>query len=79
MERYAWKATVLPGMLEEYTPDELRTVLTAAFKRLPAENSFYHQKVVEDQLPGLIHAIKHGQLKTLIAYMPNDNSKPSKK
>ena len=65
--------------LDEYTPDELRTVLTAAFSRLPAENSFYHQKVFESQLPGLIHAIKHGHLKTLIAYMPINNQKPNKK
>lgn len=67
------------AMLDEYTPDELRTVLTAAFKRLPAENTFYHQKVFEDQLPILIHAIKHGNLKTLIAYMPNTSGKPNKK
>ena len=67
------------AMLDEYTPDELRTVLTAAFKRLPAENTFYHQRVFEDQLPTLIHAIKNGNLKTLIAYMPNVSGRPNKK
>jgi len=66
------------AMLDEYTPDELRTVLTAAFKRLPADNTFYHQRVFEDQLPILIHAIKHGNLKTLIAYMPNNSARPKK-
>ena len=65
-------------LLDEYSPDELRTVLMAAFSRLPKENSFYHQKVFESQLPGLIHAIKHGHLKTLIAYMPINNQKPNK-
>jgi len=66
-------------MLDEYSPDELRTVLTSAFNRLPADNMFYHKKVFEDQLPGLIHAIKHGHLKTMIAYLPNDSRKPGKK
>ena len=67
------------AMLDEYTPDELRTVLSAAFKRLPAENMAYHHKVFEDQLPLLIHAIKHGNLKTMIAYMPNVSVRPHKK
>lgn len=66
------------AMLDEYSPDELRTVLTAAFKRLPAENTAYHQRVFEDQLPNLIHAVKHGNLKTLIAYMPNVSGRPTK-
>ena len=67
------------AMLDEYSPDELRTVLNAAFKRLPAENMVYHHKVFEEQLPNLIHAIKHGNLKTLIAYMPNVSGRPHKK
>lgn len=60
--------------LDEYSPDELKTVLSAAFSRLPDENSFYHAKVFENRLPSLIHAIKHGHLKTMIAYMPNNNN-----
>lgn len=67
------------AMLDEYAPDELRTVLNAAFKRLPVGNTFYHQKVFEEQLPTLIHAIKNGNLKTLIAYMPNVSGRPDKK
>ena len=66
-------------MLDEYTPDELRTVLTGAFNRLPADNTFYHKKVFEEHLPKLIHAIKHGQLKTMIAYLPINSGKPHKK
>ncbi len=64
--------------LEEYSPDELRTVLSAAFSRLPSENSFYHRRVFEEQLPGLVHAIKHGNLKTMIAYMPINSKKAAK-
>ena len=67
------------ALLDEYSPDELRTVLTAAFKRLPVDNLFYHQKVFEEQLPDLIHAVKHGNLKTLIAYMHNVSGRPNKK
>lgn len=65
--------------LEEYSPDELKKVLSAAFSRLPDENSFYHQKVFEAQLPGLVHSIKHGNLKTMIAYMPINSSKKTSK
>lgn len=64
--------------LEEYSPDELRKVLGAAFLRLPSENSFYHRRVFEEQLPGLVHAIKHGNLKTMIAYMPINSKKAAK-
>ncbi|MBR2460593.1 MAG: hypothetical protein IKB34_05135 [Clostridia bacterium] len=65
--------------LSEYSPDELREVFTGAFNRLPADNMFYHQKVFAEQLPKLIHAVKHGQLKTMIAYLPNNSKKPPRK
>lgn len=58
------------GLLDEYTPDEMKTVLTAAFSRLPAENSEYHKKVFENELPSIIHSVKRNNLRTLLAYLP---------
>ncbi len=57
-------------MLNEYSPDELQTILTAAFGRLPSENKEYHKKVFDNELPNLIHAVKHRCLKTILAYLP---------
>ena len=56
--------------LDEYNPDEIKTVLTAAFNRLPSENKEYHQKVFEGKLPDIIHAVKRKTLRTLVAYLP---------
>ena len=57
-------------MLDEYNPDEIKSVLSAAFNRLPAENKEYHQRVFESKLPDIIHAIKRKTLRTLVAYLP---------
>ncbi len=57
-------------LLDEFNPDEIKTVLTAAFGRLPAENNEYHKKVFEGKLPDIIHAIKRKNLRTLLAYLP---------
>lgn len=59
-------------MLDELSPDEIKTVLNAAFSRLPSENSDYHKKVFENKLPDIIHAIKRKTLRTLIAYLPKN-------
>jgi hypothetical protein len=57
-------------LLDEFNPDEIKTVLTAAFNRLPSENIEYHQKVFEGKLPDIIHAVKRKTLRTLVAYLP---------
>ncbi len=61
-------------LLDEYNPDEIKTVLTAAFSRLPAENSEYHRKVFEGKLPDIIYAVKRKNLRTLVAYLPKNGS-----
>lgn len=58
------------ALLDEYTPDEMRKILTAAFGRLPSQNRDYHSKVFENDLPQLINAVKHNNLRTLLAYLP---------
>lgn len=58
------------ALLDEYTPDEIQKLLTAAFGRLPSQNREYHQKVFENELPQIIHAVKHNTLRTLLAYLP---------
>lgn len=57
-------------LLDEFNPDEIKTVLTAAFNRLPTENGDYHKKVFENKLPDIIHAVKRKNLRTLVAYLP---------
>ena len=59
-------------MLDEYNPDEIKNILTSAFNRLPSENREYHQKVFENKLPDIIHAIKRKTLRTLVAYLPKN-------
>ncbi len=59
-------------MLNEYTPDELQNLLTSAFARLPDENKEYHKKVFENELPNIIHTIKRGGLRTILAYLPKE-------
>ncbi len=58
------------ALLDEYTPEEMEKVLSAAFNRLPADNRDYHKKVFENQLPQIISAVKHSNLRTLLAYLP---------
>ena len=58
------------GLLDEYTPDEMKTVLTAAFSRLPSDNLEYHKKVFENELPSIINSVKRNNLRTLVAYLP---------
>ncbi|MBR2474560.1 MAG: hypothetical protein IKB51_05985 [Clostridia bacterium] len=58
------------ALLDEYTPDEMRKVLTAAFNRLPSQNREYHHKVFENELPQIINAVKHNNLRTMLAYLP---------
>lgn len=58
------------ALLDEYTPDELQKMLTKAFDRLPSLNKEYHKKVFENELPQIIHSIKHNTLRTLLAYLP---------
>ncbi len=60
-------------MLNEYTPDELHSMLTSAFARLPEENKEYHKKVFENELPNMIHTIKRGGLRTILAYLPKQH------
>jgi hypothetical protein len=60
------------ALLDEYTPEEMHKVLTAAFNRLPAENSDYHKKVFENELPKIISAVTQGNLRTLLAYLPKN-------
>jgi len=62
------------GLLDEYTPDEMKTVLTAAFSRLPSDNLEYHKKVFENELPSIIHSVKRNNLRTLLAYLPKPQS-----
>jgi hypothetical protein len=57
-------------MLDEFTPDEIQKLLTAAFGRLPDQNKEYHKKVFESELPQIINAIKQNNLRTLLAYLP---------
>ena len=57
-------------LLDEYSPDEMKTVLMAAFSRLPEENKEYHKKVFENEVNGIIHAVKFNNLRTLLAYLP---------
>lgn len=59
-------------MLDEYSPDEMKTVLTAAFSRLTDENREYHKKVFENELNSIIHAVKSNTLRTLVAYLPKN-------
>ena len=56
--------------LSEYSPDEIKTVLTAAFNRLPCEDLDYHRHVFENDIQTIIHAVKRNELKTLLAYLP---------
>lgn len=58
------------AMLDEYSPDEIKTILTAAFSRLPSQNGEYHKRVFENTLPSIINAIKKNTLRTLVAYLP---------
>ncbi len=58
------------ALLDEYTPEEMQKVLTGAFARLPQENREYHKKVFENELPQIINAVKRGNLRTLLAYLP---------
>ncbi len=58
------------ALLDEYTPEEMQKVLTAAFARLPGENKEYHKKVFESELPQIIAAVKQSNLRTLLAYLP---------
>ncbi len=60
------------GLLDEYSPDEMKTVLMAAFTRLPEENREYHKKVFENEVSGIIHAVKFKTLRTLLAYLPKN-------
>ncbi len=60
------------GLLDEYTPEEMQKVLRAAFTRLPAQNKEYHEKVFENELPQIINAVKRGNLRTLLAYLPKN-------
>ena len=60
------------ALLDEYTPDEIRTILTAAFGRLPSANREYHGKVFENELTQIINAVKHNTLRTLLAYLPKN-------
>ncbi len=59
-------------LLDEFNPDEIKTVLTSAFSRLPDENGDYHKKVFESKLPDIIHAVKRKNLRTLVAYLPKN-------
>lgn len=59
-------------LLDEFNPDEIKTVLTAAFGRLSTENGDYHKKVFESKLPDIIHAVKRKTLRTLVAYLPKN-------
>ena len=58
------------ALLDEYTPDEMRKILTAAFNRLPDANKEYHAKVFGNDLNQIINAVKHNTLRTLLAYLP---------
>ncbi len=58
------------ALLDEYTPEEMQKVLSAAFSRLPVENGEYHKKVFEAELPQIINAVKQSNLRTLLAYLP---------
>ncbi len=62
--------TTAEDMLNEYTPDELHSLLSSAFSRLPSQNQEYHKKVFEGELSNIIHAIKRGSLRTIVAYLP---------
>lgn len=61
------------ALLDEYTPDEIRKILTAAFSRLPEQNREYHQKVFENDLPQIINSVKNNTLRTLLAYLPKNS------
>lgn len=61
------------ALLDEYTPDEIRKILTAAFSRLPEQNREYHQKVFENDLPQIISSVKNNTLRTLLAYLPKNS------
>ncbi len=63
------------AMLDEYSPDEMKTVLTAAFSRLPAQNAEYHRRVFENALPTIISSVKKNTLRTLVAYLPKSTGK----
>lgn len=58
------------ALLDEYTPDEMRKILTSAFNRLPDANKEYHAKVFGNDLNQIINAVKHNTLRTLLAYLP---------
>lgn len=62
-------------LLDEYTPDEMKTVLSAAFARLPDSTQEYHKKVFENELNNIITAVKKNNLRTLLAYLPKNPSK----
>ena len=61
------------ALLDEYTPDEIRKILTAAFSRLPEQNREYHQKVFENDLQQIISSVKNNTLRTLLAYLPKNS------